>query len=113
MQLLIAIGLLLLLFQSFSSAGVVLGGLPGGGSRDSTYQPNHPQPRAAQDPGPGLPGLTLRWWGPGPQAPNSQAPGPGLLGSTLPSSILGPMDNGQLGCTYCGSSDGSPALVSL
>jgi hypothetical protein len=79
--------LLLLLLQSFASAGVVPAGLPGGAIGNPDTQPHHPQ--LAQDPGPGLPGLSL------------------------PSSIPGPADNGQLGCTYCGSSHGSSALVSL
>jgi hypothetical protein len=87
MQLLIVKVLLLLLLQPFASASVPRAGIPSGGIGNPATQPQ--DPRAAQDPGPGLPGLTL------------------------PSSIPGPADNGQQGCTYCGSSHGSPALVSL
>jgi hypothetical protein len=87
MQLPIINSLLLLLLQSFTSAGEVPAGLASGGIGNPDTQPQHP--RAAQDPGPGLPGLTL------------------------PSSIPGPAINPQLGCTYCGSSHGSPALVGL
>ncbi len=87
MQLLIAKGLLLLLFQTLALAGVTPAGIPGGGAGHPATQPKHS--RAAQDPGPGLPGLSL------------------------PSPIPGPATNPHLGCTYCGSSDGSPALVSL
>jgi hypothetical protein len=87
MQLPIIHGLFLLLLPSFASAGVVPAGLATGGTENPALRPHHP--RLAQDPGPGLPGLSL------------------------PSSIPGPADNGQLGCTYCGSSHGSPALVSL
>ena len=87
MQLLIVKLLLFFLFHPFASASVTRAGIPRGGIGNPATQPQ--DPRAAQDPGPGLPGLTL------------------------PSSIPGPADNGQLGCTYCGSSHGSPALVSL